>query len=198
MLFGPTNKGSVHYSRVRVGATGRARDRREVKKRKKKKVRRDSFSRSDRSGWGMVESESKKSSLGEKKEEEEATGFELDFTPTISIVGGFRPVLDLNKNPQCKECMECLQYALNDNNNNSRRPKLENPEILKATTEFVEGYNYFITFKATNIATGTSDIYQTAVFYRWTGEPKSVFIFRPKKPAGTKETSRVRARIMIL
>ncbi|KAJ4843678.1 hypothetical protein Tsubulata_016590 [Turnera subulata] len=113
-----------------------------------------------------------------RKQVGESDGFDLDFTPTIGMIGRFQPIFDFKNDSWVKES---LQYALNDNNNNPRRPKLENPEILKVTSTFVAGRNSFITFKATNICTGQSDIYQTAVYYRFTGEPQSVFIFRPKK-----------------
>ncbi|KAJ4843679.1 hypothetical protein Tsubulata_016591 [Turnera subulata] len=113
-----------------------------------------------------------------RKQVGESDGFELDFVPTLSLLGGFQPIFDFKQNSGVKES---LKYALNDNNNNPRRPKLEDPEILSVTATLVSGHNYYITFKATNICTGQRDIYQTAVYYRWTGEPQSVFIFRPKK-----------------
>ncbi|KAJ4843677.1 hypothetical protein Tsubulata_016589 [Turnera subulata] len=85
-----------------------------------------------------------------RKQIRDSDGFDLDFDPPL-VPDGFIRVPNLDTYRGLKES---LDFAVNDNNNNHKRPKLENHRILKATTQGCDGSTFYITFEATDMYTG--------------------------------------------
>ncbi|KAJ4845612.1 hypothetical protein Tsubulata_005748 [Turnera subulata] len=108
----------------------------------------------------------------------ESEGFDVNFTPNFALMGAYRAV-DLEND---EKVWDCLNFALNDNNQKPKRPKLHNPALVYATRQFASGFNYCITFRAENMdSTGEpATTYQTRVYYDWMNGPQEVLIFRPK------------------
>ncbi|KAJ4843676.1 hypothetical protein Tsubulata_016587 [Turnera subulata] len=114
------------------------------------------------------------------KQLQESEGFDVDFTLSFPIFGAYFPVDLKDVRDDGKIVIECVNFAVKDNNNNPRRPKLRNPEVLKATKQLCSGFNYLITFEAEDASTGKTGTYQTRVYHDWS-KPVKVSIFRPKE-----------------
>ncbi|KAJ4824429.1 hypothetical protein Tsubulata_032615 [Turnera subulata] len=117
-----------------------------------------------------------------QKQVDDSEGFDVSFTPDFPLMGGYDAVDMETEKAHKDNVIACLNFAILNNNNKPKRPKLHNAVPLYATRQPCSGYNYCITFRAENMdfIGEPATIYQTRVFYHWMDGPKKVLIFRPK------------------
>ncbi|KAJ4842732.1 hypothetical protein Tsubulata_045578 [Turnera subulata] len=109
----------------------------------------------------------------------ESEGFDIDDSPD-AFIGSIRP-LDkeaLHNELDCQDLMECLNYAIAENNANSEKSYLDLVSVKKANYLGCAGFIYYITFVVKHVDLGKNFTFQAKV-YSGLGEHKEVLIFRP-------------------